>query len=118
MLVFPLGVKTAVPEYKGRGRAPRKPAASVDPAPVSQFAADNAVPWVSVNLGEGSKGPITADIKCLCVFECRDRLPGRESWLYIRRFADGKIKYSISNVPADTPVSELHRASLMRWPIE
>jgi hypothetical protein len=117
-LVFPPDVKTAVPEYTGRGKVPRKPVASMEPLAVSAIASDGTVPWVSVNLGEGSKSPIIASVKCLRVFECRDRLPGRESWLYIRRFADGKIKYSLSNAPADTPVEELHRASLMRWPIE
>lgn len=116
MLVFPLGTVTSVPESAGGRR--RKPVASADPVAVSAFASDDAVPWVSVNLGEGAKGPITAEVKCVRVFEHRAGLPGRESWLYIRRFADGKIKYSLSNAPADTPIEELHRASLMRWPIE
>ena len=68
------------------------------------FASDDAVPWVSVNLGEGAKNPITAEVKCVRVFERRAGPPGRESWLYIRRFADGKIK---------TPVLTLSQARML-----
>jgi SRSO17 transposase len=71
-----------------------------------------------VILGEGSKGPIITDVKVLRVVECRDNLPGRDVWLYIRRYEDGRINFSLSNAPADIPKQELHRAATLRWPIE
>lgn len=43
---------------------------------------------------------------------------GNEIWLYLRRYADGEIKYSISNAPAHLPSSELDRVATLRWPIE
>jgi len=38
----------------------------------------------------------------------------------LRRYGseDGVIRFSVSNAPEDTPVAELCKASLMRWPIE
>jgi len=71
-----------------------------------------------VILAEGAKGPIFADVKVLRVIERRDDLPGNDVWLYIRRYRDGKLKFSLSNAPADIPKEELHRAATLRWPIE
>jgi len=54
----------------------------------------------------------------LRVIEYRDNLPNKEIWLYIRKHSDGKIRYAISNAPANTPLKELNRVAIMRWPIE
>ena len=91
---------------------------SFPPVQVSQIATDDSIPWERVILGEGSQGPIVADVKVLRVFECRDKLPGKEVWLYIRRFMDGKLKFSLSNAPADIQRADLDRAATLRWPIE
>ncbi len=89
-------------EQKGReGKGATKLGTSFPPVQVSQIATDDSIPWERVILGEGSQGPIVADVKVLRVFECRDKLPGKEVWLYIRRFMDGKLKFSLSNAPAD-----------------
>jgi SRSO17 transposase len=109
--------EVALPERKGKSR-PTKLKASFPPVPVSQIATDDSLSWERVVLAEGSQGPIIADVKVLRVIECRDNLPGNEVWLYIRRFRDGKLKFSLSNAPADTPKEELHRAATLRWPIE
>lgn len=47
-----------------------------------------------------------------------DYLPYQEVWLYIRRYADGKVKYAFSNGPVDIKQEEIGKAALMRWPIE
>jgi hypothetical protein len=39
-------------------------------------------------------------------------------WLFLRRTADGQLKYAFSNAPADTPLADLCRAATLRWPIE
>jgi SRSO17 transposase len=104
---------------KGRGKRPTtRFKASCPPVPVSTIATDDNIPWERVILAEGSQGPIIADVKALRVIECRDNLPGAEVWLYIRRFMDGKLKFSLSNAPADIERAELHRAATLRWPIE
>ena len=92
--------------------------------PVSEVADDKRIPWKRVILGEGSKGPIIAREKCIRIFDYYTKngkgkgKPGEELWLYIRKYADGKLKYALSNAPADTPTRELRRVATMRWPIE
>ncbi|MCR4437078.1 MAG: IS701 family transposase [Eubacteriales bacterium] len=110
--------EVALPEFSGRGRHPTRLKPSFPPVQVSQIATDDSIPWERVILAEGSQGPIIADVKVLRVIECRDNLPGNEVWLYIRRFSDGKLKFFLSNAPADIPKAELHRAATLRWPIE
>ncbi len=114
----------SVAEYSGHGRKPINPQASTKPVPVSQIAKNNSIPWQQVILGEGAKGPIIAAVKCLRVVEAkRDDatkyyLPYQEVWLYIRKYADGKVKYAFSNASADIKQAELDKAATMRWPIE
>ncbi len=111
-----------VPEYRGRGKKPEKLRASTQPIPVSQIARDKSIPWREVVLGEGAKGPIIAKVKCVRVIEATKEsshfLPYQEVWLYIRKYADGKVKYAFSNAPADIKHKNLDQASLLRWPIE
>ena len=107
-----------LPEYKGRGRRDLMPKPSVLPVTVTSIANDPTIPWNKVVLGEGSKGPIVAEVKCLRVVESSNHLPGEEVRLYIRRYADGKLKFSLCNAPADTGMETLNEVALMRWPIE
>ena len=116
--IFTTDVKVGIPEYTGTGPRPRKKQALSDPVHACDIAQDDKIPWQDVILGEGSKGPIVSQIKCIRVLEYRNKMPGREVWLYIRKLSDGKVKYSLSNAPVDTPLEELNRAALMRWPIE
>jgi SRSO17 transposase len=116
--VFTSTPEVALPEYSGRGKHPTRLQASFAPIKVSTIAADDSIPWERVILGEGAKGPIIADVKALRVIDCRDNLPGAEIWLYIRRLTDGKLKFSLSNAPADIERAELDRAAILRWPIE
>jgi SRSO17 transposase len=111
-----------VPEYKGRGPHPKKMAASTPAEPVSKIAEDNTIPWEKMYLGEGAKGPIYAEIKVLRINrafpEENGEIPIIPCWLFIRRSEDGQTRFSVSNAPGSTPVAELCKASLMRWPIE
>ncbi|HVI41545.1 MAG TPA: IS701 family transposase, partial [Anaerovoracaceae bacterium] len=111
-----------VPEYKGRGPHPKKMAASTPAEPVSKLAKNDMIPWHRMYLGEGSKGPIYADIKSLRIYRAFQEENGKISiipcWLFIRRSEDEKIRFSVSNAPENIPLAELCKASLMRWPIE
>ena len=108
-----------LPERKsGRGKAPVKLVPSEAAVTVSDVARDDSLPWETVNLGEGAKGPLLAQVKCLRVIECVNGKDGDELWLYIRKLESGEIKYSFSNAPADIPISKLNHAALLRWPIE
>lgn len=111
------------PETK-RGRPRKHPLLSHGPTSVRDIAEDPSLPWETVVLAEGSKGPITAERKFLRCYSIRAQgsrnyvMPGGEIWLYLRKYADNEIKYFISNAPADLPVQELDRAATLRWPIE
>jgi SRSO17 transposase len=106
------------PEYSGKGRRDLKAKATQAPTAVKDIADSAIWPWRTVCLGKGAKGPIIAREKCLRVTEVRDKLPGREIWLYIREHQDGKVKYSLCNAPADTSLDKLRELALRRWPIE
>ena len=71
-----------------------------------------------MNLGEGAKGPIFAEVAAVRVWEMRDDLPVERRWLFVRRDANGKMKYALSNAPAETLLDQLIHASTLRWPIE
>jgi SRSO17 transposase len=114
---------TAVPPWSGRGRKPTRPrvlAGEATPEVVGQLAA--ALPadrWVRRTIKEGSKGPLVARFAALRVMAVRDSLPGPTVWLVLRRnLLTGKLKTSLCNAPADTPLTTLVRLSGMRWPIE
>ena len=107
-----------IPEYKGRGKRPHKAVPSPAPVPVSSVAEDKELPWQAITLAEGAKGPIIAQMKCCRVVEYKNGQPGDELWLYIRKYENGRIKYSLSNAPSDIPMKQLNRAATLRWPIE
>jgi SRSO17 transposase len=125
-LVFLEMPEMVVPENKHkRGRRSQYPRPSIVPVCVESIAQDSAIPWETTVLGEGSKGPIVAKTKCLRVIRTQINQGGNkcvaplgEVWLYIRHYENGRIKYSLSNAPADIARTELDRAATMRWPIE
>lgn len=106
------------PEHKGRGRKPTKPLPSEPAVPVSAIAEDDTLPWQSIVLMEGAKGPVHTIVKYCRVFEVQDGKDGEELWLYIRKYDDGRIKYALCNAPAGIDVQELHHAATLRWSIE
>ena len=108
----------------GRGRPRKHPVLSGKPVSVQEIAEEPSIPWETVVLAEGAKGPIMAERKCIRCFACRKDgnrnyvKAGEEIWLYLRKYADGEIKYFVSNAPGELPVHELDRAATLRWPIE
>jgi SRSO17 transposase len=109
-----------LPSYQGLGRRPGKPHIIKGKTyTIGNIAKSKRCSWSKVVLAEGAKGPILADVACLRVYPSRNGLPnGPSVWLFLRRTTDGQIKYAFSNAPEDTPLSELCKAAVMRWPIE
>ena len=87
------------------------------PVCIETIAHDDEFEWEKVGF-DTSKGVRNSDIKIVRAFNCRDSLPKSEIWVYIRRYADGKVRYAIAGAPANTTKDELHEASRLRWPIE
>lgn len=107
-----------LPPYKGRGPYPQKERPLTEPVPVSEIAKDPSLSWQTVNIAEGAKGPIIAEVASLRVIEQRDNMPGKERWLFLRKNADGEIKYALCNAPQDMPMAEMVQMSAKRWSIE
>ena len=116
--------KTAVPEWKGRGRRPTKEqlvAGELAPQRVAELAA--TIPedeWKAYLIKEGSKGPIVAEFAFRRVIAVRDEMPGPDVWLVLRRSLEEEpqLKTYLSNATADVPCTELVRVAGMRWPVE
>lgn len=107
------------------GRPPKHKRPNISPVRVDTYAADETIPWQQVVLAEGAKGPIIAEFKCIRVVGCSSTTKygnylGPSDWvrLYLRRYANGRIKYSLCNAPEDIPPETLHRVATMRWPTE
>ena len=107
-----------VPPYSGRGRKPVKATVEFPPRTVKEIAEDTSLPWNDVVLGIGAKGPIITNDKYLRVVEIRGGKPGKDIWLYVRKLADGSIKYALCNESANASAEDLRKPALMRWSIE
>ena len=120
--VFLKKPKVDLPPYKGRGRRPKRLQLLPDqpqPQSVADIARSAKCRWKPLVLAEGAKGPIVAEVARLRVYPSRDGLPkGSHLWLFIRRNPDGQMKFSFSNAPINMSLSEMCKASVMRWPIE
>jgi SRSO17 transposase len=110
-----------------KGFAPRRERlhpASPAKGPLDQYAAQlPAACWHRYRVLEGSKGPLVADFAAVRAIAVRERLPGPEVWVLLRRkvdptSADPDLKVYLSCAPATTPLDTLVRVSGMRWPIE
>jgi len=114
--------RVRIPAYSGRGRKPKRPRLSPgqpQPQTVARLARSGKCRWESAVLAEGAKGPIIAKVTRLRAYPARNGLPQEDPvWLFIRTTPEGKTKFSFSNAPEDMPLSEMCKASIMRWPIE
>jgi len=117
-LVWLTRPKIGLAPYRGRGPYPKHKKPLKEPVAVSEIAKDPSLSWETESIGEGAKGPIMAQVARLRVIERRNNLPGKECWLFIRKKADGEIKYALSNAPKDMPQKEMITVAGRRWTIE
>jgi SRSO17 transposase len=123
LTVFTQWAQTAVPGWSGHGRKPRKPQlVAGEPKPQNVVSVADALPaaaWRILTVAEGAQGPRQYQFAAQRVWESREGLPGRASWLLFRRNLDGsELKPYLSNAPVDTPLLQLAQVSAMRWPVE
>ena len=115
-----------VPAGTGQGRPRTR--ARVDgaaPAPIEVAALAAALPptaWRRHLLNEGAKGPQVAAVACVRAVAVRDRLPGPDVWVVLRRGLGpaAALKAFLSNAPDALPQAEdtLARRTAARWPVE
>ena len=115
---------TAVPRRGRRGPAPRRERVTADaPAPqrVDELAAQlPQSQWRRFQIKEGAKGPMVAEFAFVRVVPVREKMPGEECWLVLRRSLGEtpELKLYLCNAPVTTPQRKMVWASGMRWPVE
>lgn len=113
-----------IPEKKGIvGRNPkREKIISGEPQPikVQELAKQlDSSRYVRVFLRETERKELWSMLACLRIFPVRDKLPGVETWLIIRKDeGENTTKYQLSNAPADTSIERLGQMSCSRFWIE
>jgi SRSO17 transposase len=121
--VFVEAADAAGPTWTGHGRKPTRPRL-VDGAPAARsmaewVAASAPDQWKVLTVAEGAQGPRSYQFVGQRGWECREGVPGRETWLVARRNLDGsELKYYLSNASADTPLLTVAQVGAKRWSIE
>jgi SRSO17 transposase len=115
--------ETHIPPYSGRGPYPkyeRLKSGEPDSERVDRLIAElSPDSWTTHIVKEGEKGPIVCEFASIRVVTRRDKLPGPDNWLIVRRNRHtGEVKYYLSNAPLDTSIETFVWLSGMRWPIE
>jgi|SRR3990172_3746814 len=114
----------AVPEWAGTGRKPVKAQVienGVKPMPVPAVAASwPESRWQRLAVAEGEKGPRVYEWAWQRIVENQDQLPGRDSWLLVRRSTTDptEIAYYLSNAPVETDLLTLAQVASTRYTVE
>lgn len=118
--VWPTEPTWETPPYRGCGPRPQpRPVAAERQEARERAAALPPTAWQALTVSEGAQGPRTYLFACERVRETRDHRPGTELWLIHKLNLDGtEPRTFFSNAPADTPLAELARVAMSRWPIE
>ena len=92
---------------------------------IEEYLAASSRSWRSVTWRRGTKGKLKAEFVAVRVkvadgeqVSMRRHLPGSEAWLVGEQRADGKKKYYLSNLPAETKLVDLARVIKARWACE
>jgi len=115
---------TQLPAWKGVGRRPWR--RRVQPGAAAAVRLDElarqlpAKAWRTSTIKLGEKGPIRAQFAVVRVVAVRQKLPGPDLWVLLRRSLEQspELKAYLSNAPRSTPRRDLVRLSGLRWPIE
>jgi SRSO17 transposase len=113
--------RTRIPARKGnRGRKPTKLKADSQPTRVDQIAsALEQSQWTRMYIRDTERGQLWSWLVFLRVYPVRDKLPGPETWLILRKDeGEKKLKYQFCNAPSDTPLERLADMSHSRYWME
>ena len=110
------------PPQSTRGRSPSKRQAAVDSITVEKLVAGFGTDdWTRCTLRESTRGPLRVDIAHRRVWVWDGEEAAARCWhLVVRREvgAPKRIKYSLSNAPADTPLERLAQMQGGRYWVE
>jgi SRSO17 transposase len=118
----PPGLHIPAPKAKGKGRPPGKQHAAVDGITVESLVAGfGADDWTRCTLRESTRGPVRVDGAHRRVWVWDGKEAAARCWhLVVRREggAPTRIKYSLSNAPADTKLQRLAEMQGGRYWVE
>jgi SRSO17 transposase len=109
-----------VPAYAGRGRIPTRPAVDSSIAVKDVAASLPTTAWRTLQVAQGSKGPLAFDFVAVRIWQKRHDQAGPPGWLVIRRSLDPtpEIKYCVSSAPATAPLAVLAQVACTRYRVE
>ncbi|MFQ6118961.1 MAG: IS701 family transposase [Methanosarcinales archaeon] len=115
--------KVGIPKRKGnRGPHPKKKqVVEGEPEPIEVQKLAKETPEQEkdrVFLRDTERKELWCKMACLRVYQIRDGIPGPESWLIIRWFDNGEVKYQLSNASPRTKQRRLAEMSCSRYWIE
>lgn len=123
--VYPPNVDTTWPPSGRRGRPRKHPIVTMERFTIEEYLAASSRSWRSVTWRRGTKGKLKAEFVAVRVkvadgeqVSMGRHLPGSEAWLVGEQRADGKKKYYLSNLPAETKLVDLARVIKARWACE
>ncbi len=118
----PPGLHIPAAKAKGKGRPPSQQQTSVDGSTVEKLVAGfGANDWTRCTLRDSTRGPLRVDIAHRRVWVWDGEEAAARCWhLVVRREvgAPKKIKYSLSNAPADTSLERLGQMQGERYWVE
>jgi hypothetical protein len=90
---------------------------SEKPLPVRQVAQRSDTQWQRIRVRPCERGILVAEFAARRVWTLRDGEP-TEEWLVVRRDADGKCSYALSNAHVETALEELAWMQTQRYFVE
>ncbi len=118
--VWLLRPEVGVPAWTGNGRKPFKERVldeSARPVRIPALVASGPdIRWQRLQVAAGEKGARIYDWACQRVVENQDQMPGRDSWLLVRRSLTKPYEcaYFLSNAPPDTALLTLAQVASTR----
>ena len=113
--------KVGVPRKRsqsGRASTRLKVLSRHKPREVRSLVRSHQTHWQPVQVRYTERGVLVADFAVRQVWTLTEALQVRTEWLIIRRDQNGKLTFSLSNAPAETPAQQLIEASCQRYFVE
>lgn len=113
--------QTGVPSRNGDiGRKPTKQKAMEQPFEARQIASQlDRSQWKRMYIRDTERGELWSLLAFLRVYPVVDELPGKETWLILRKDeCVKKLKYQYCNAPSNTPIERLAEMSHSRYWME
>jgi SRSO17 transposase len=111
---------SCVPPYGGRGPVPTKPSREAVASVVAVVSSLKPEQWRTLNLGQGTKGPLCFEFAAVRVWAVRHGKAGPPIWLLVRRTLEPipEVKYYVSNADASTLLEVLAQVACTRHKVE